>query len=67
MLAKMLQAQTDDQQPMPIIGWEQVLVFLVEPLDFGLRKTMEVKKAHFHYSNNYSFRYSNTSYKPPMV
>jgi hypothetical protein len=67
MLAQMLQAQTDDEQPMPIIGWEQVLVFLVEPLNFGLQNTAEVEKTYFHYNNNYSFSYSNTAYKPPMV
>ena len=31
MLAKMLQAQTDeDEQPMPMIGWEDVLVFFID-------------------------------------
>ncbi|RIV44062.1 hypothetical protein [Flagellimonas pelagia] len=68
MLAKMLQAQTDeDERPMPIIGWEQVLVFFVKLPDFRLQNAIDTDNVYHHYTNNYSYRFSDVLNKPPIV
>jgi len=68
MLAKMLQAQTDeDEQPMPMIGWEQVLVFYTDLTDYDFRDEKDMGRGMFHYFNTYSYSFSNTLNKPPIV
>ncbi|MEZ4809574.1 MAG: hypothetical protein R2819_04375 [Allomuricauda sp.] len=68
MLAKMLAAQTDDEKmPMPMIGWEQLLVFLVEPPTFTPLCANEKTQAYFHYTNHYSYSFIHISHKPPIV
>ena len=68
MLAKMLAAQTDgEKMPMPMIGWEQLLVFLVEPPIFSLHYAYEGRQIYFQYTNNYSYYFIHIPYKPPMV
>ncbi|MFD2099887.1 hypothetical protein [Flagellimonas iocasae] len=68
MLAKMLQAQTDeDEQPLPVIGWEEILVFFVDFPSYEMQETHEENSTSFFYSTAYSYRYSNTLIKPPMA
>lgn len=68
MLAQMLRAQSDeDEQPMPIIGWEQVLIFLVKLPDFKLQDIPDTDNVYHYYSNNYSYRFSDVLNKPPIV
>ncbi|MDC6365399.1 MULTISPECIES: hypothetical protein [Flavobacteriaceae] len=68
MLAQMLNAQSDDTElPMPIIGWEQLLVFYMAPLGYFMQEAKEEKNIYFHYTNNYSFNFISSSYKPPLV
>jgi hypothetical protein len=68
MLAQMLRAQSaEDEQPMPMIGWEQILVFLVKLPDFQLHKSVNPDAECHRYTNHYSFRFSNVLNKPPIV
>lgn len=68
MLAQMLTAQNDDKElPMPMIGWEQLLVFLVEPPAYTLQNVDGLKPRFFQYTNNYSYNFLHTLYKPPIV
>lgn len=68
MLAKMLQAQTDgDERPMPIIGWEQLTVFLVKLPSYNLQIELGIDPTSFQYSNNYSYHFTLKPNKPPMV
>lgn len=68
MLAKMLQAQTDeDEQPMPVIGWEQQLVFYLELPDFQLQELSHQNSNTFPYREHYSFTFIYSLNKPPIV
>ena len=68
MLAKMLQAQTDeDEQPMPMIGWEDVLVFFIDLPSYTMPNSNEENRNSFYYMDFYSFRFNDTLFKPPMV
>ncbi|WP_431162366.1 hypothetical protein [Flagellimonas beolgyonensis] len=68
MLAKMLQAQTDeDEQPMPVIGWEQQLVFYLELPDFQLQELNHQNGNTFPYREHYSFTFIYSLNKPPIV
>src|SRR5690606_7429922 len=68
MLAKMLQAQTDgDERPMPIIGWEQLTVFLVKLPSYNLQIELGIDPTSFQYSNNYSYQFTLKPHKPPIV
>ncbi|MAU15206.1 MAG: hypothetical protein CMH46_06650 [Muricauda sp.] len=68
MLAKMLQAQTDDdERPMPIIGWEEVLVFYMDLPSYNIHNGMEENGNSFYYMNSYAYRFIGTLIKPPMV
>jgi hypothetical protein len=68
MLAKMLQAQTDeDEQPMPVIGWEQQLVFYLELPDFQLQELNHQNSNMFPYQEHYSFTFIYSLNKPPIV
>ncbi|WP_129653640.1 hypothetical protein [Flagellimonas olearia] len=68
MLAKMLQAQTnEDEQPMPVIGWEQVLVFFMDFPAYDVQLGNTEKRSAFFYSNSYSYCFSEMPIKPPMV
>ena len=68
MLAKMLQAQTDeDEQPMPMIGWEQNLVFCLDLPEYRLQNASALHNAFFHYFNNYTYHFSDSLNKPPIV
>ncbi|WP_421810249.1 hypothetical protein [Flagellimonas sp.] len=67
MLAKMLQAQTDDEQPMPVIGWEQVLVYFMDLPTYDIQIDSTEKRSTFFYSNPYSYCFSEMLIKPPMV
>lgn len=68
MLAKMLQAQTDeDEQPMPVIGWEQQLVFYLELPDFQLQELNHQNSNMFQYREHYSFTFIYSLNKPPIV
>lgn len=68
MLAKMLQAQNDeDERPMPIIGWEQLTVFLVKLPSYNLQIEMGIDPTSFQYSNNYSYQLTLKPHKPPIV
>lgn len=68
MLAKMLQAQTDeDEQPMPVIGWEQQLVYCLEIQDFLLPKGNDHDSSMFPYWEHYSYTFIYSLNKPPIV
>ncbi len=68
MLSKMLSTQNEDNElPMPAIGWEQVLVFFEEPQNYIISSVKEVERTYFHYTNNYSYNFTSSSYKPPTV
>lgn len=67
MLMQMLQAQTEDEEPMPVIGWEEVLVFYIEVPKYVVQNTKEESSNTFFYQDDYSFRFSDTLIKPPMV
>lgn len=68
MLAKMLQTQTDeDEQPMPVIGWEQQLVFCLELPHFELHELNNQNNNHFQYGEHYSYDFTLILNKPPIV
>jgi hypothetical protein len=67
MLMQMLRAQAEDDEPMPVIGWEEVLVFFMEIPGCNLPDSNENEIAPFYYSDSYSYRFSDTLIKPPMV
>ena len=66
MLMQMLRAQAEDDEPMPVIGWEDVLVFFMErlstnnclPLDIiqnDIFKEFRIKKKNFPKRFSYHF------------
>ncbi|MDF0707191.1 hypothetical protein [Flagellimonas okinawensis] len=67
MLMQMLSAQAEDDEPMPVIGWEEVLVFFIDMLAYNLPVGMEENKETFHYAEAYDYRFCDTLIKPPMV
>ena len=67
MLAQMIQAQADDEQPMPIIGWEEVLVFFTHLSSYALPESNEANRSTFYYMDFYSYRFNDAPIKPPMV
>jgi|TARA_E500000318_G_scaffold94750_1_gene94229 hypothetical protein len=67
MLMQMLRAQAEDDEPAPVIGWEEVLVFLIEIPVYNLPESNEDDIYSFFYSDSYSYRFSDTLIKPPMV
>lgn len=67
MLMQMLRAQAEDEEPMPVIGWEEVLVFLVDLPNYSTSNDDEGHKNIFYYTTSYAYRFSDTLIKPPMV
>ncbi|RDY59557.1 hypothetical protein DX873_09280 [Flagellimonas nanhaiensis] len=68
MLSQMLTAQSDENElPMPAIGWEQILVFYMDAPKYSFSDSKEAQQVYYQYTNNYSFNYISSSYKPPIV
>ncbi|MBA4745023.1 MAG: hypothetical protein H2058_07180 [Muricauda sp.] len=67
MLAQMLRAQAEDEEPMPVIGWDEVRVFFMEIPSYNIPNSIEDNPNSFYYSESYSYRFSDTLIKPPMA
>jgi imidazoleglycerol phosphate synthase glutamine amidotransferase subunit HisH len=67
MLMQMLRAQAEDDEPMPVIGWEEVLVFFMDLPAYNLPNDTEEANNAFYYKDSYSYRFSDTLIKPPMI
>ncbi|RPG30041.1 hypothetical protein [Flagellimonas sp.] len=67
MLMQMLRAQAEDDEPLPVIGWEEVLVFFMELPSYNLPSSNENETNPFYYTDFYSYHFSDTLIKPPMV
>ena len=66
-LAQMLSAQTEDEEPFPQIGWEEVLVFYMEIPDINIPNSAEDSLNAFHRKDFYTYRFSDILIKPPIV
>ncbi|MDF0715097.1 hypothetical protein PY092_02955 [Muricauda sp. 334s03] len=67
MLAQMLRAQAEDDEPMPLIGWEEVLVFFMDLPVYNVPTDGKETHTAFHYKNSYSYHFNDTLIKPPMI
>ena len=67
MLMQMLRAQAEDDEPMPVIGWEEVLVFFMDLPDYNLPNDTGATTNTFYYKDSYSYSFSSTLIKPPMI
>nr|WP_297786341.1 hypothetical protein [uncultured Allomuricauda sp.] len=67
MLMQMLNAQAEDDEPMPVIGWEEILVFFMDIPEYNLPNSNDDLLNTFHYTDSYSYRFSDTPIKPPMI
>ncbi len=67
MLAQMLRVQAEDEEPMPVIGWEEVLVFFMDLPSYNVPNNIEESNSTFYYSDFYSYHFSDTLIKPPMI
>lgn len=68
MLAKMLQAQTDeDEQPMPMIGWEQEVFFCLALPEYQFQEPNIELPSQFHYVEHNSYNLIHRLIKPPIV
>jgi len=67
MLAQMLRTQAEDEEPLPVIGWEEILVFFIEMPSYNLSSNDEDEINPFYYTDFYSYRFSDTLIKPPMI
>lgn len=67
MLAQMLQAQSEDDEPMPIIGWEEVLVFFVVLPSYSMSPEDNHERHTVQYVDLYTYHYTPRLIKPPMI
>ena len=66
-LAQMLNAQTEDDEPFPQIGWEEVLVFYMELPKVFLFRSDENGLNVFYHKDHYTYSFTDTPLEPPRV
>ncbi|MHA7863174.1 hypothetical protein [Flagellimonas marinaquae] len=67
MLSQMLNAQSEDDKPMPTIGWEEVLVFLVDLPNYSMSFDDNHERHTVQYVDLYTYHYTPRLIKPPMI
>ncbi|NAY91966.1 hypothetical protein GTQ34_08550 [Muricauda sp. JGD-17] len=67
MLSQMLVAQSEEEeQPLPTIGWEQLVLFLPEYPNYVLADLTKTNEVNHYPQTNYSFNFIVVPYKPPI-